>query len=332
VPAKLFATSAARSEPLNAGAESHRAELLAHCYRMLGSLQDAEDVLQETFSRAWKARDAFDARSTLRTWLYRIATHLCLDELRRAKVQRRELPVQGGVAIRGDDATPASVEPERWLTPFPDALLGASANEDPEAKYLSAESVRLAFIASLQRLTGPQRAVLLLRDVLGWAANDAAEALGMTTAAVNSALHRARQLTRGRPRRAAAKRLSTSERQLLERYVRAWEARDTESLAGLLASGATFSMPPNPAFLRGRPDVIRYLRRVVLAPGTERRFVWTRANGGTAFGIYARREGSREPFRPHSLQVVSLARGRVADIVSFRDVSVFPRFELPGQK
>jgi RNA polymerase sigma-70 factor (ECF subfamily) len=315
---------------MSAGGEPYRAELLAHCYRMLGSLHDAEDVLQEVFSRAWKARSAFDERSSPRTWLYRIATNLCLDELRRTRRHRRELPATGGVAIRGEDPTPPSVESERWLTPFPDAPLDASTAGDPEARYLSAESVRLAFVAALQRLSATQRAVLILRDVLGWPATKVAEALEMSVAAVNSALHRARrQGVRARSREASTHSLSRSERQLLERYVRAWETRDTESLAVLLSAGATFSMPPNPAFIRGRREVIRYWKRVVLAPGKERRFVWTRANGTTAFGIYARPEGSRGPFKPHSLQVVTLARGRVSQIVSFLDEEIFPSFGLP---
>ena len=304
-------------EPL----ETHRAPLLAHCYRMLGSVHDAEDVMQDVMVRALRGRDAFETRSSLRTWLYAIATNLCIDTLRRAR--RRELPISSGARIAGDDATPTAREPALWIEPFPDAML-------PDAKYIGRESVRLAFIAALQRLTPEQRAVLLLRDVIGFGARDVAGALKTSVAAVNSALHRARAVVKTRGHE-APRALTAAERALLDQYVRAWTSGDVNALAAVLSEGVTFSMPPNPAWLRGKRDVARYLERVVMGRGGARRLVATRANGAPAFGVYMRAAKSKGAFTPHTLHVVSLARGRVRDIISFRDATLFRRFALPAK-
>jgi RNA polymerase sigma-70 factor (ECF subfamily) len=216
------------------------------------------------------------------------------------------------------------------VTPFPDRLLGGG---DPEASYLSAESVRLAFIVALQRLSAQARAVFLLRDVMDWRAREVADALGLSVPAVNSALHRARgamadeRPVSGNPPRL----LSATDRALLERYVRAWVAGDARAVAQLVTENVTFSMPPNPAYLRGKNQVVRYLERVVLVPSrVSRRLVWTRANGRPGFGVYARPAGAEGPFRAHTLQVVTVSRGRVAEIVSFHDARAFPWFDLPA--
>ena len=294
-----------------AALEPFRRELVAHCYRMLGSLADAEDMTQDTMARAAEGLARFDGRSTIRTWLYRIATNRCLDELKSGR-RRRELPVGSGLPIDADDAAPAA-EPARWIDPFP--------GPDPEAQVGSLETIRLAFVAALQQLSPHQRAVLLLRDVLGWSAAEVADALDVTVAAVNSALHRARALAGDR--RAASE---PPDAALLERYVQAWVRGDAAALARLLTEDATFSMPPNPAWLRGRDAVRRYLERVVMTPDTVRRLLPTRANGAPAFGVYVRRGAD---FVPHSLHVLEIVDGAIADIVSFHGVA-FDAFGLPS--
>jgi RNA polymerase sigma-70 factor (ECF subfamily) len=283
---------------------------------MMGSFADAEDMTQDVMERATKALPTFDGRAALETWLYRIATNRCLDELRSGK-RRRELPVDGGELIRGDDDAPAAREPAAWVGPFPDRIV------DPQAKLIAGESIRLAFIAALQRLTPRHRAVLLLRDVLGWKASDVARTLGTSTAAVTSTLHRARQIARV-PRSAAAK-LSRSDRALLDRYVQAWTAGDAAAFAALLSADATFSMPPNPAWLRGAASIERYASRILFRRGPTRRLVPAIANGGPAFGVYTR---AGRAWKPHAVHVVSLASGAITDVVSFRDPSLFPMFGL----
>jgi RNA polymerase sigma-70 factor (ECF subfamily) len=281
---------------------------------MMGSFADAEDMTQDVMARATEALPTFAGRAAIETWLYRIATNRCLDELRSAK-RRRELPVDGGTLIGGDDDAPAAREPAAWVGPFPDRVV------DPRAKLLDGESIRIAFIAALQRLTPRHRAVLLLRDVLGWEAKEVARTLRTTTAAVTSTLHRARQIAR-MPR---AEKLSRSDRALLERYVRAWTAGDAAAFAALLSAEATFSMPPNPAWLRGPTAIARYATRVLFRGGATRRLVPTIANGGPAFGVYTR---DGRGWKPHALHVVSLANGAITDVVSFRDPSLFPAFAL----
>jgi RNA polymerase sigma-70 factor (ECF subfamily) len=288
-----------------------RAGVLAHCYRMMGSYADAEDMTQDVMARATEALPTFEGRAALETWLYRIATNRCLDELKSGK--RRELPVGDGVQIGGDDDAPAAREPAAWIGPFP---------VDPQAKLLAGESIRLAFIAALQRLTPRHRAVLLLRDVLGWEATEVARALRTTTSAVTNALHRARQIARV-PRSAA--KLSAADRALLDRYVHAWTAGDAAAFAALLSSDATFSMPPNPAWLLGPAAIERYARRVLFKGGATRRLVPIVANGAPGFAVYARG-------KPHAIHVVSLAAGpigrEISEVVSFRDPSLFPAFGL----
>jgi RNA polymerase sigma-70 factor, ECF subfamily len=300
--------------------EAHRAELRAHCYRMLGSALDAEDMVQETLLRAWKMRDSFDGRSSFRTWLYRIATNVCLDELRRRP--RRRLPAAIGKAAAPERPVAAALEEATWIGPFPDAML-----PDPESRLASSENIGLAFIAALQELSPRQRAALLLRDVLDFSAAEVAELLGTSTDAVDSSLRRARsavEAAKGGRRRV----LSPAQVALLEKYVRAWEAGNAASFARLLAEDAELSMPPVPTWFRGAANIRAFLERVIFAGRGERRLVATSANGQPAFAVY-RATGPGRPLRAHRLHVVALRRGRVAQIVSFAQPKLFRLFGLP---
>jgi RNA polymerase sigma-70 factor (ECF subfamily) len=305
----------------------HRPALVGHCYRMLGSAAEADDAVQETFLRAWRALEGFDGRSSLRTWLYRIATHVCLDAL--ADRTRREQPVAIGPAGTVHDEL---VERPRthWLEPVPDAH-ALPADGDPAERAALRESIRLAFVAALQRLPPRQRAALLLAEVLGWPASEIASALGSSVAAVNSALQRARAtLAESAPPEGTAAGLSTAQETLLARYVDAFERYDVDALAALLRDDATLSMPPYTLWLRG-PAAIKawFLGRGVGCRGS--RLVATAANGLPAFGQY-RPGGPGQPHRPWSLVVVELSGDRIAAMTHFLDTAtLFPRFGLPPE-
>jgi RNA polymerase sigma-70 factor (ECF subfamily) len=298
--------------------EPHRRELGAHCYRMLGSIQDAEDALQDSLLRAWRGLDRFEGRSSPRSWLYRIATNTCLDALEK-RSGKRVLPI--------DDDRPA-VEGS-WLEPFPDALL---ADEVPDARYEARESIELAFIAALQHLLPNQRAVLILREVLGFSAKEAAAMLDTTPASVNSALQRARAALDERlPDRSQQQTLRAlgddAVRELVERYMDAWDRGDVDAVVGMLAEEATFSMPPNAAYFRGREAIRAFLPRGPLS--IPRRFVLTRANGQPAFGTYKLVDGA---WLPNAIHLISLgAGGEITDAVAFLDPSLFARFGLPAR-
>ena len=298
--------------------EPHRRELRAHCYRMLGSIQDAEDALQDSLLRAWRGLDRFEGRSSPRSWLYRIATNTCLDALEK-RSGKRVLPI--------DDDRPA-VEGS-WLEPFPDALL---ADEVPDARYEARESIELAFIAALQHLLPNQRAVLILREVLGFSAKEAAAMLDTTPASVNSALQRARAALDERlPDRSQQQTLRAlgddAVRELVERYMDAWDRGDVDAVVGMLAEEATFSMPPNAEHFRGREAIRAFLPRGPLS--IPRRFVLTRANGQPAFGTYKLVDGA---WLPNAIHLISLdADGEITDAVAFLDPSLFARFGLPAR-
>src|SRR5262245_4838775 len=262
--------SATADAEYHALVEPHRRELHAHCYRMLGSVQDAEDALQEALLRAWRALDRFEGRSSPRSWLYRIATNTCLDAIAR-RPAKRELPID-----RDPDEAPL-VETV-WLEPYPD---------DPDASYEQRESVELAFIAALQHLPANQRAVLILREVLGFSAKETAAMLDTTPASVNSAMQRARTSVDERlPKRSQQATLAALDdeqiRELVNRYVDAWDRGDVDAVVAMLAQDATFSMPPNVQYYRGREAIRAFLPRGPLS--IPRRFVATRANGQLAFG------------------------------------------------
>ncbi|MEP7026238.1 MAG: sigma-70 family RNA polymerase sigma factor [Actinomycetota bacterium] len=305
--------------------DPYRRELLAHCYRMLGSVHDAEDQVQETLLRAWRSYGDFEGRASLRTWLYRIATNSCL----RAIENRSRRPLPSGLGAPNSDPDGA-LGPERpevpWLQPIPDALLPAG---DPAAAADLRQSTRLALIAALQYLPGRQRAVLLLRDVLGWRAAEVAELLGTSTAAVNSMLQRARtQIAAAAPAEAELREPpGRGDRDLLDRYAAAFENADVAALMGLLTADAVLEMPPQPAWFAGRDVIGRFLAgRVLTKPG---RFamVATAANGGAATASYLR--GTGGAYHCHAIQVVTVTAAGISRVVSFHDRSLFGLFGLP---
>ena len=295
--------------------EPHRRELGAHCYRMLGSVQDAEDALQEALLRAWKAFDRFEGRAQPKTWLYRIATNTCLDMLARRK-GKRELPID-----RGPDEPPLTETV--WLEPYPD---------DPGASYEQRESVELAFIAALQHLPATQRAVLILREVLGFSAKEVAEICDTTPAAVNSAMQRARAAVDERlpeqSQQATLRALGDDAvRGIVERYVEAWNRGDVDAVVSMLAEEATFSMPPNAEWFRGREPIRAFLPTGPLS--IPRIFVPIRANGQPAFGTYKLIDGV---WLRNAIHVISLdARGAIVDAVAFLEPELFEAFGLPGR-
>ncbi|PKK12374.1 MAG: RNA polymerase subunit sigma-70 [Thermomonospora sp. CIF 1] len=310
-------------------ADPFRRELMAHCYRMLGSVHDAEDLVQETYLRAWRAYDRFEGRSSLRTWLYRIATRACLTALE----SRARRPMPAGLGAPSADPAGDLVErPEvPWLEPVPDELVGAD-DADPAAVVVSRESIRLAFVAALQHLPPRQRAVLLLREVLGWRAAEVAETVGVSTAAVNSMLQRARaRLRRAAPGRdGTAGPLTAGQRDLLDRYVRAFEAKDVPAIVALLTDGAVWEMPPFPAWYRGPAAIGHHLaRRCPAGPGGLR-IVPVAANGQPALAQYLR-DRADGAYRPFNLQVLTLTGDRVSHVANFLDTALFAVFGLPPQ-
>ncbi|HEU4408274.1 MAG TPA: sigma-70 family RNA polymerase sigma factor [Polyangiaceae bacterium] len=307
-----------------ANLEEHRSALTGHCYRMLGSAVDADDAVQETMVRAWKGLERFDGRASLRTWLYRIATNVCLDAL--ADRSRRERPIEGGPANTTDD--PLVERPRtHWLEPVPDARV-LPADADASELAMLRESVRLAFVAALQHLPPKQRAALLLTDVLGWSAAEVAEAIDTSVAAVNSALQRARATLAARDLGGPGPALSADEARLLERYVAAFERYDVDELASLLRDDATLSMPPYAFWLRGPEAIAAWL----LGRGSGcrgSRLVPTAANGVPAFAQY-RPGQDGGPHRAWALIVLELSGGRIAAWNAFLDTeTLFPRFGLP---
>ena len=306
--------------------EQHRVELTAYCYRMLGSLE-AEDAVQETFVRAWRAFDRFEGRASLRSWLYRIATNVCLDLLDARK--RRARPMDLGPA-REPVAENLNALPEvTWIEPVPDAIVVDGA--DPAEVAVARESVRLAFVAALQHLPPRQRAVLVLCEVLRWQASEVAELLETSVAAVNSALQRARatlDATRLEAVDAPAS-VADVDPELLARYVDAFERYDMEALTELLHEDATQSMPPFDLWLRGRDDVFRWWFGPGIGCSGSRVLPAPPANGMPAFGQY-KPAADGSGYEPWALQVVEVARGRIAELTFFLDTAtLFPRFGLP---
>ena len=305
--------------------EAHRAPLTGHCYRMLGSAFDAEDAVQETMVRAWQGLDRFEGRSSLRTWLYRIATNVCLDAL--SDRSRRARPMEEGPNGSVEDHLETR-ERTHWLEPIPDArVLPSDAN--PFELTALRQSIRLAFVSALQHLPPRQRAALLLSEVVGWSAAEVAECLDMSVAAVNSALQRARATIAARNGNAtaASESLSPDEVQLLDRYVDAFQNYDVDALVSLLREDATLSMPPYTLWLRG-PATIRewLLGRGAGCRGS--RLVPTQASGAPSFGQYRPAPGGGHA--PWALIVLELERDRIVSWNSFLDTEkLFPLFGLP---
>jgi len=308
--------------------EEHRRELTAYCYRMLGSAFEAEDAVQETFIRAWRGYDRFEGRSALRSWLYRIATNVCIDML--GSSQRRAQPVDLGPATSADTPLGAALPETSWIEPVPDARV-VPVGGDPAEVAVVRESVRLAFVAALQHLPPRQRAVLILREVLRWKADEAADLLGTTVPSVNSALQRARATLAGRQAEAATSHppepLDDQQGALLARYVDAFERYDLDALTSLLHEDASWSMPPYELWLQTHGDI----RKWCLGPGIAcrgSRLIPTIANGSPAFGQYKPSpDGGLDPW---SLQVLDVSDGRIGGIVFFLDTArFFPLFGLP---
>ena len=301
-----------------------RRELTAHCYRMLGSVHDAEDLVQETYLRAWRSYHAFEARSSLRTWLDRIATNVCLTAL--DSRARRPLPTGLG-APSSDGADPLSTVDLPWLEPAPDALVAA---DDPASVVAGRAGVRLALIAALQTLPPRQRAVLVLRDVLQLRAAEVAQVLDTTTVAVNSALQRARaQLDEaGLTEDDVVEPTDLAQRQLLDRYCRALENKDVPALISALAEDAVWEMPPFASWYQGPEQIGRLVGTHCPAVPGEMRLVPTQANGQPAYALYRRVAGRWEAFQ---LQVVTLRAGRIAHVVAFFDLDLFDTFGLPRE-
>jgi RNA polymerase sigma-70 factor (ECF subfamily) len=291
----------------------YRRELQVHCYRMLGSLDDAEDLVQETMLRAWRRLEGFQRRTSLRRWLYAIATNACLNALER---EPRVL-----LFPTGSEPEPPALARVDWLEPYPDSLLPDPAEADPQARLDLRESVALAFLAAIQHLPPRQRAMLLLFDVLGWSASEIAELLETSVAAVNSGLQRARSTLDTRP---APRPTEEEEQVLLERFLEAWERVDIEGLVELLREDAVMAMPPDPVWCLG-PDAIGEFFATVPMEGdlTRIRLVPTRANLRPAFAAYV--DG-----KAYGIMVFELRDGRIAEIVGFADAAKsFDRFGLP---
>jgi RNA polymerase sigma-70 factor (ECF subfamily) len=322
----LETPESAREDAFARAIDDHRRDVVLLCYRFLGSMHEAEEAAQETALRAWRGRDSFRGDASLRTWLHRIASRVCLDALdRRAG---RVLPP--AIRAAADPFDPPDHRPNdiAWLEPLPEEFLG-DAELDPAARYSIHESVSLAFLAALQALPTRQRAVLLLRDVLAWSASETADALDMTAGAASSLLHRAREtLAAGHHRTGAWAMPSTwptdpDVRRLLSAYVRAWESDDVEGLVATLKDEVRLAMPPSPSWYAGRGPVVEFVRRWVLPQGRSR-LPLTSANGQPAVGVIRiGRDGSEKTL---GIQVLTLDATGINDITAFMDPAIATRF------
>ncbi|SDS25666.1 sigma-70 family RNA polymerase sigma factor [Actinoplanes derwentensis] len=315
------------SEAIETQLERFRPELTGYCYRMMGSAFEAEDAVQETLIRAWRGHDSFEGRSSLRSWLYRIATNVCLTMADAA--QRRVRPMDLGPAGSGHATDPGAIHPEQiWVGPIPDEKV-LPEGSDPARLIAERESIRLAFVAALQHLPARQRAVLILREVLAWSAQETADLLGTSVAGINSALQRARAtLAAATPSAGDAYQpLDAGQRELLGRYVKAFEAYDLSALTTLLHEDATLSMPPLALWLRGPEHITAWMAGTGIGCRGSRLFP-TIANGLPAFGQYR-----PDPDGGHAswaLIVLEIADGRIASVNSFLDTArLFPLFGLP---
>lgn len=312
--------------------EPHRAKLRLHCYRMLGSSHDSDDMVQETFIRALRAQHTLEDPALARAWLHRIATNVCIDEL--AKRPRRARGPELGPPA-DPDAPPAAATPDvEWLEPAPSAWLSAVTPEgvSPAVQYTLKESVALAFVAALQVLTASQRAVLLLRDVVGLSASETAEALSCSVSSANSTLHRARVALEEQvgPRAAWSPEARAVDRELLERYVRAWEKGDLDAIIALLHDDVTLSMPPSPTWIAGRAAVARFFVNRTLQAVREHRFhsVLLDANGTTSAGFYRLGDDGTRTF--FALQVLEAKDGRIRAIDHFMSAGAHAAFFTSG--
>lgn len=315
--------------------EPHRGELYAHCYRMLASVDDAEDALQETLVRAWRGLPTFAARSSLRAWLYRIATNLCLDMI--ARRPKRIVPVDYGPASDPHGGPGEPLVESIWVEPYPDETFDPGAGRaDPHARYELRESIELAFVAALQHLPPRERAVLILRDVLGYSAPETAEALGSTVTSVYSAMQRARKAVDERlpagSQQANLRAIGDERlREIVEGYVEAWEAGDVEAIVAMLTEDAVLTMPPRPAWFRGREAIAAFLSEFAFRRGDrDVRLLATTAAGQPAFAGYVW-DPAAESFEATWFKVLSLRGGQITALDGWTDPAIFSRLGLPGR-
>jgi RNA polymerase sigma-70 factor (ECF subfamily) len=336
---RLAAARKGDSQRFSELTEPYRRELQVHCYRILGSLHEAEDMVQEAMLKAWKRLDTYEGRASFRSWLYKIATNSCLDFLDQKK-SRRLLPFEK----RSPSDPKAPILPPTqeisWLEPFPDEWLGDKSAINPKARYSDSESISLAFLTALQTLPPRQRAVLILRDVLDFSAIEAADLLELTVSSVNSALHRARTtLSQRYPRGELEDSImsSTDERTqwLLDHFVQAWETADVDGLVALLKADAAFAMPPSPSWYQGHKAIRIFSAATIFAddgmfPGKaihRWRLLPTRANGSPAFAIYQRDE--KNDYQAFGLIALTIDKDKLSQIISFIDPSLPPLFGFP---
>jgi RNA polymerase sigma-70 factor (ECF subfamily) len=319
--------------------EPYRRELQVHCYRILGSLHDAEDLVQETLLRAWKRLNTYEGRASFRSWLYKIATNACLDLLDQQR-SRRFLPIDVLPPTDPGDQITSPTPEMTWLEPFPDEWLSDKSAVNPEARYTDLESISLAFLTALQILPPRQRAILILRDVLDFSASETAELLELTVSSVNSALHRARvtltQRYQSRASESPARAPTDVKMQwLLDQFVEAWESADVEGLVALLKEDAALAMPPSPTWYQGREAIKKFVAATLFADGgmfsgeaSHRwRLLRTQANAAPAFAIYQRSE--RNVYQAFGILVLDLDAGGLTQLISFIDPSLSSRFGFP---
>jgi RNA polymerase sigma-70 factor (ECF subfamily) len=308
--------------------EPYQKQLFVHCYRILGSFEDAEDILQETLVRVWKHLDSFEGRSSLRSWLYKIATNTSLDALdsRKARGLPKELYAKGDPT----QPLPPPTQEVNWVEPIPDEWIDGQPNIYPEARYEIRESITLAFIAALQKLPGRQRAVLILCDVMSWSSNEAGEILDMTTAAVNSALQRARETLKQTDRKTIPTRLNEQLSALLKQYVAAWETADSAALIAVLREDVALTMPPIPVWFGGRVDVKMFLDEFLFKSANpfKVKLEAIHANGSPAFAVYQMHASG--VYRAAAIHILTIEHGKIAEINDYLTVDgqLFSRFKL----
>jgi RNA polymerase sigma-70 factor, ECF subfamily len=316
-----------------------RRELQVHCYRILGSLNEAEDMVQETMLRAWKRLNTYEGRASFRAWLYKIATNVCLDLLASNRRRRLLLPQSMPASNPTEEIAPPSTE-LAWLEPFPDEWLEDTSAINPEAHYTDTESISLAFLTALQALPPRQRAVLILRDVLDFSANETSEILETTVPSVNSALHRARRTLsdhyHGRELPVSSSVDDERTQWLLDQFVRAWESADVDGLVALLREDAILAMPPSPSWYQGRTAIGRFAAATVFGDGGmfgglaagRWRLMSARSNASPAFVIYQNTDS--DEYQAFGIHVVEIKAGKIFQIISFIDPSLPARFGFPA--
>ena len=325
--AYLNAARAGDQEAFAQLVEPYRKQLFVHCYRILGSFEDAEDMLQETLVRVWKRLASFEGRSSLRAWLYKIATNASLDALDSRRVRGLPKELYG----RGDPTQPLPAPTQaNWVEPLPDEWIDGQPDIYPEARYEIRESITLAFVAALQKLPGRQRAAILLCDVMGWSSNEAAEILDMTTAAVNSALQRARETLKQSERKSTPSHLNEPLSSLLARYVAAWETADSAALIAVLREDVALTMPPLPVWFGGHADVKAFLDGLLFPSMSpfKVKLEAVRANGSPAFATYQMDKDG--VYRAAALQILTIEDGLITEINDYLtfDGQLFSRFHL----